>query len=297
MPMADKLKEANMKMTAIFILPGILLFCFAVLVPIGIAFYYSLFNWRSIIKPVWNNFGNYKELVTDPLFWRAVVNNLKLALYMVIGQIGIGYVLAFILVSKFIRFRSFHRTVLYFPAMISSVVLSFLWTLVYGNDYGILNTIIRFLGFGKYATAWLSNPKIIIEVLAVPLIWQWFGYYMVIFLGAFAAIPADILESAELEGAVGFKLIRFIYIPMTYNTLKVAIMLCLAGIMKTFDHVLVMTDGGPGVSSMVMSLYAYKTTFNGLRIGYGTTIAVGIVFISLIITLLSRKLMGGRRYE
>jgi raffinose/stachyose/melibiose transport system permease protein len=149
----------------------------------------------------------------------------------------------------------------------------------------------------KYATAWLSNPKIIIEILAIPLIWQWFGYYMVIFLGAFAAIPIDILESAELEGVTGIKLIQFIYIPMTYNTLKVAIMLCLASIMKTFDHVLVMTDGGPGTSSMVMALYAYKSTFNGLRIGYGTTIAMGIVFISLIITLLNRKLMGGKRYE
>jgi raffinose/stachyose/melibiose transport system permease protein len=186
---------------------------------------------------------------------------------------------------------------MYFPAMISSVVMSFLWTLVYSNDYGILNSILRLAGLGKYTIAWLSNPKIVVEVLAVPLIWQWFGYYTVIFLSAFVAIPAEVIEAAKLEGAVGFKLARYIYIPMTYDTLKVAVMLCLSGIMKAFDHVLVMTDGGPGTSSMVLALYAYKTTFVGLRHGFGSSIAVGIVFISLAITLLARTIMGGKRYE
>lgn len=295
--MSNNLKRADGKKVAIFVVPGILLFCFTIVVPICIAVYYSLFDWPSITKPMWNSFGNYKELIKDKVFWSALKNNLKLAFYMVVGQIGIGYLLAFVLISKKVRFVRFHRTVLYFPAMISSVVLSFLWTLVYSNDYGILNMILRMVGLEQYANAWLSNPNIIMEVLAVPLIWQWFGYYMVIFLGAFATIPTDVLESAELDGATGFKKVRYIFIPMTYNTLKVAIMLCLAGIMKTFDHVMVMTDGGPGNSSMVLALYAYKTTFNNLRIGYGTTIAVGIVFFSMIITIVTRKLMGGKRYE
>jgi raffinose/stachyose/melibiose transport system permease protein len=295
--MAERLKKANIKVLGPLVIPGIFVFCFALLIPIAIAVYYSFFNWRSITKPIWNNFENYKELVSDPIFWKALINNLKLALYTLIGQIGIGYFLAFALVAKWSKLRHFHRIVMYFPAMISSVVMSFLWTLVYSNDYGMLNAILRGIGLGKYATAWLSNPKIVVEVLAVPLIWQWFGYYTVIFLAAFAAIPSEILEAARMDGAVGFKLTRYIYIPMTYDTLKVAIMLCLAGIMKTFDHVLVMTDGGPGTSSMVLALHAYKTTFVGLRIGYGSSIAVGIVIISLIITMFARTIMGGKRYE
>jgi raffinose/stachyose/melibiose transport system permease protein len=295
--MAERLKEADKKVLGALVMPGISVFCFALLIPIVIAVYYSLFTWRSITIPAWNNFANYRELLVDPIFWKALINNLKLAFYTLVGQIGIGYFLAFAMVSRWARFQQFHRIVMYFPAMISSVVMSFLWTLVYSNDYGILNAILRLAGLEKYATAWLSNPRIVVEVLAVPLIWQWFGYYTVIFLSAFVAIPAEILESAELEGATGLRLAWHIYVPMTYDTLKVAVMLCLSGIMKAFDHVLVMTDGGPGTSSMVLALYAYKTTFVGLRHGFGSSIAVGIVVISLGITMLARTVMGGKRYE
>ncbi|MDR1105452.1 MAG: sugar ABC transporter permease [Treponema sp.] len=295
--MAERLKKADKKVLGVLIVPGISVFCFALLIPIAIAVYYSLFTWRSITKPVWNGFANFRELATDPIFWKALINNLKLAFYTLVGQIGIGYFLAFALVSRWVRFRQFHRIVMYFPAMVSSVVMSFLWTLVYSNDYGILNALLRLTGLGKYTTAWLSNPKIVVEVLAVPLIWQWFGYYTVIFLSAFVSIPSEVLESAKLEGAVGIKLAWRIYMPMTYDTLKVAVMLCLAGIMKAFDHVLVMTDGGPGTSSMVLALYAYKTTFVGLRHGFGSSIAVGIVIISLVITMLARTIMGGKRYD
>lgn len=295
--MAERLKQASLKALAALIMPGIVIFCFAIIVPMAVALYYSFFNWRSITRPVWNDFGNYKELITDPIFWKALVNNLKLALYTLIGQIGIGYFLAFALVSNWVQFRKFHRIVMYFPAMISSVVLSFLWTLVFSNDYGMLNAVLRGTGLGKFTTAWLSNPNIIVEVLAVPLIWQWFGYYTVIFLAAFVAIPQEILEAARLDGAVGVKLARYIYIPLTYETLIVAVMLCLSGIMKTFDHILVMTNGGPGTSSMVLALYAYNQTLIYLRLGYGTSIAMGIVIFSLIITLCTRLVMGGKRYE
>ncbi len=291
------LRKPSKKLISIFIVPGITLFCFSIIVPIVIALYYSFFDWPSITKPLWIGIDNYKELVRDNLFWFALFNNLKLAVYTLVGQVGIGYLLAFVLNSRIVKFSAFHRTVLFFPVLISTVVLSFLWMLVYSNDSGILNTLLDVVGLHKYATSWLSNPKIIVEVLAVPLIWQWFGFYMVIFMGALGTIPTDIYESAELDGAVGFKKAWYISVPMTYDTLKVSIILCLAGIMKMFDHILVMTDGGPGNSSIVLALYAYKTTFKNMQIGYGNTISIGIVVFSLIITVVTKKLLGGKRYE
>jgi raffinose/stachyose/melibiose transport system permease protein len=92
---AERLKEADRKVLGAMVVPGIAVFCFALLIPIAIAVYYSLFTWRSITKPVWNNFANYRELVSDPIFWKALINNLKLAFYTLAGQIGIGYFLAF----------------------------------------------------------------------------------------------------------------------------------------------------------------------------------------------------------
>ena len=272
------------------------LFVFSIVVPTLVAVWYSLNNWPGLTKPVWAGFSNFADLIHDSLFWSSLWNNLKLALYTLVGQVGIGYLMAFLLVSRLVTSRDFLRTVMFFPVMISTVVLSFLWTLVYNNDYGMLNVVLRAVGLGMYADAWLSDPHIVVGALAVPLIWQWFGFYMVIFMGALGTIPKEITESAELDGAVGFKKAFYISIPLTYDAVVVAVLLCLSGIMKMFDTVLVMTEGGPGNSSMVLALYAYRVSFRNFQLGYGNTIAVGIVVVSLAITFLARALLGGKRY-
>lgn len=295
--MVTKLKNPGKLATALFIIPGISLFSFSIIVPAVIAIVNSFFVWTSITKPVWSGVENYAELIHDELFWLSLRNNLVFAVLTLIGQIGLGYVIAFLLKSRLVELKKFHRTVMFFPVIISTVVLSFLWMLVYGNDYGILNNLLKITGLGQYATAWLSNPDTVINALAAPLIWQWFGLYMLIFMGALETIPSDVLESAEIDGAVGLKKILYINIPMTYNTLKVAIVMCIAGIMKMFDHILVMTAGGPGNSSMVLALYAYKVSFESFDLGYGSTISVGIIVFSLAITFLAKKLLGGKRYE
>lgn len=285
------------RLTAIFILPGMVLFAFTVIVPALVALGYSLNSWPSLTTPKWIGLANFIDLVHDGLFWLSLWNNLKLALYTLIGQVGIGYAMAFLLNSRLVAFRNFFRTVMFFPVLVSTVVLSFLWTLVYDNDNGMLNVALRALGLGHYATAWLSNPHVVVGALAVPLIWQWFGFYMVIFMGALGTIPKEILESAELDGAVGVKKALHITIPLTYDAVVVSVLLCLAGIMKMFDTVLVMTDGGPGNSSMVLALYAYRVSFRDIQLGYGNAIAVGIIVVSLAITSLARLLLGGKRYE
>jgi raffinose/stachyose/melibiose transport system permease protein len=273
------------------------LFAFTVVVPALVALGYSLNSWPSLTTPKWIGLANFIDLVHDELFWLSLWNNLKLALYTLIGQVGIGYAMAFLLNSRLVAFRNFFRTVMFFPVLVSTVVLSFLWTLVYDNDNGMLNVALRALGLGHYATAWLSNPHIVVGALAVPLIWQWFGFYMVIFMGALGTIPKEILESAELDGAGGVKKALHITIPLTYDAVVVSVLLCLAGIMKMFDTVLVMTDGGPGNSSMVLALYAYRVSFRDIQLGYGNAIAVGIIVVSLAITSSARLLLGGKRYE
>jgi raffinose/stachyose/melibiose transport system permease protein len=284
------------KLVAIFILPGMLLFVFSIIVPTLVALWYSLNDWPTLTKPQWAGLANFAELIHDKLFWSSLWNNLKLALYTLVGQVGIGYVMAFLLTSRLVTSRDFLRTVMFFPVLVSTVVLSFLWTLVYSNDYGMLNVVLRGVGLGAYANAWLSDPHMVVGALAIPLIWQWFGFYMVIFMGAIGTIPREVMESAELDGAVGFRKAIHISIPLTYDAVVVAVLLCLSGIMKMFDTVLVMTDGGPGNASMVLALYAYRVSFRNIQLGYGNTIAVGIVVVSLTITFLARFLLGGKRY-
>ena len=111
-------------------------------------------------------------------------------------------------------------------------------------------------------------------LVSIPLIWQYIGYYMVILQSAIASIGTDVLESAEIDGANGVQKALYITLPLIKNTVLVCITLCIAGNMKAFDNIFVMTKGGPGTSSMVMAMYGYQISFNQSNMGYGSCISV-----------------------
>ncbi|MDC7124909.1 MAG: sugar ABC transporter permease, partial [Spirochaetales bacterium] len=124
-----------------------------------------------------------------------------------------------------------------------------------------------------------------------PIIWQYIGFYMVILISAIASIDKEIFEVAELDGANGFQRAIKIVLPLIKNTILVCVTLCIAGNMKVFDHIFVMTAGGPGNASNVMALYGYKISFDQQNMGYGTTISVAIFIVSLAVIGGSQKLV------
>ena len=119
------------------------------------------------------------------------------------------------------------------------------------------------------------------SVVSIPLIWQYIGYYMAIILSAMTAIDKSIYEVAEIDGASGIERAVYITLPLIKDALGVAVMLCIAGNMKIFDHIYVMTNGGPGTSSMVMALSVYKTTFIKNRYGYASAMSVMIMILTM----------------
>lgn len=237
---------------------------------------------------------NYKELLMDGDFWGSFRNNLYIIVLCVIGQIGIPLVLCGLFISRTLKFKEFHRTVIFIPVVLSAVVIGFLWSMIYSKDMGILNLILRSLSMEGLIRNWLNDPDIVLRSVSAPLIWQYIGVYLVIFMSAIQGIPQSVLEVAELDGAVGFKKLRYVVFPLISNTIKVAIMLCISGNMKVFDHIYIMTGGGPGKSSMVMAQYAYTNSFEMFKLGYGSTISIGILVLSMTLIMLSRKLGGAK---
>ncbi|MFD1175467.1 carbohydrate ABC transporter permease [Paenibacillus puldeungensis] len=276
-----------------FLMPGIIIYAFIVVIPMILAMRFSLFNWSGGPKMHFSGFGNYLTLVQDKTFWISLKNNLVIIFFSVIGQVGIGFLLSVFLSSKLVKFKGFHRTVIFIPVILSSVVIGFLWTMIYNKDYGLLNWALNSLHLSSLIQPWLDDPKIVIYMVTIPIVWQYIGLYMVIFMSSLQSIPKEILEVAELDGATGWKKTRYITFPLLYDTVKVAIMLCIAGNMKVFDHIFVMTGGGPGTSSTVMAQYAYNNSFVMFKLGYGSAVSIGIMVISLLLILVSRKLMGG----
>ncbi len=287
--------KVSKKMLVAFLLPGIAIFAFIVVLPLLLSFRYSFFDWNGGRTMKFIGLANYADLLKDGDFWFSFRNNLIIIILCVVGQIGIALLLCGLFASRMLKLKEFHRTVIFIPVVLSAVVIGFLWSMIYNKDLGLLNTVLRALNLEGIIQNWLDDPRYVIYSVSLPLIWQYIGEYVIIFMAAIQGIEKSVLEVSELDGAVGFKKLRYVIIPQISGTVKVALMLCISGNMKVFDHIFIMTGGGPGKSSMVMAQYAYKNSFQMFKLGYGSAISIGILVLSLTLILLSRKMAGGER--
>jgi raffinose/stachyose/melibiose transport system permease protein len=276
---------------ALYLVPSLVVFLFVVIVPIFAAGYYSTFKWPGGKKMSPIGFQNYIDMFHDSIFWHSFLNNIYITVFCLAGQIGFAFLFASLLNTKGLRAKGFHRVVCYFPVTLSAVVVGFVWTMIYDYNYGILNFLFRFAGREDMVHKWLSDPSTIMSVVSVPLIWQYIGMYFVIILAAMTSIPTEVLEMAQIDGANGFKRAVHIVLPMIRSTLIICVMLCISGNMRVFDHIYAMTRGGPGYASSVMAQYAYNVSFMQVNMGYGSTLSIGILVISMILVTSSRNFL------
>ncbi len=283
--MLNSIRPKNRVIFAYLLIP-VVLFVFTVFVPLVAALFYSFFEWKGGPTKTFIGVDNYISLFHDNVFWSSFGHNMYLVVACIIGQIGIAFILVMVINSKLVKLKGVHRTFGFFPSTIAAVSLGFIWTMIYDQRRGILNWFLVKIGVidsVREGKVWLNDPALVMLLVSIPLIWQYIGYYMVIILSAVSAIDSEILESAEIDGASSVQRARYIVLPLVKNTLLVCITLCIAGNMKAFDNILVMTKGGPGYSSMVMALYGYKVSFEQSNPGYGSCISVGIFVCALAV--------------
>nr|WP_317283987.1 sugar ABC transporter permease [uncultured Sellimonas sp.] len=292
----NKLLYPKKRYFLLIIAPIVIWFAFAVLLPIINALRYSFFEWSG--GPMkFIGLDNYKTLLHDEVFRLALKNNLIIVVISVIGQIGIALIMAALLSSRMMKLKNFHRTVIFFPVLLSAVVVGFIWTLMYNSNYGFLNAILRAVGLDDLIFPYLDDPNRVLYSLIVPIIWQFIGLYMVILNSGMSNIGKEIYEMAEIDGATGAKKMFYITLPLIKPTLMAALIMCISGNMKVFSQIQVMTNGGPGNASMVMALYAYKRSFTMNEIGYGSAISIAILIISLILIAITRLIFGGKKED
>jgi raffinose/stachyose/melibiose transport system permease protein len=281
----------------VFLAPIIIIFFVNAIFPVFVSIYYSFFDWTGGRTMHFVGLANYFTLARDLEFWKGAYINLVIVIFCTVGQVGFALIISFLLISDKLKLKEFHRTVIFFPVTVSALVIGFIWSLMYNKDYGLINFFLRLLHLEKLILPWLDNPDYILVTVSIPVVLQFIGLYMIMFMGAIKGIPEEILECASLDGCNDVQKSLRITLPMIYSTFKVAVMICVSGTMKIFDHILVLTKGGPGKSSQVLAMYAYAISFDRLRLSYGSAISMGILILSLILTLSSRKLLGGKQYE
>ncbi|MFB7816032.1 carbohydrate ABC transporter permease [Paenibacillus chitinolyticus] len=272
------------------LLPALLIYSVFVIIPIFWSAYYGFFDWKGIGEAKFNGFDNYVEALKDPIFWLALKNNLIVVAASVFGQVPIALVLALVL-RKSNFFQRFIRSAVFMPMVLSSVVVGIIWSYIYHPQIGILNFLLEAVGLESWKKAWLSDKSVSMLALTVPIIWNYIGPYLIMFIAALQNIPSDIDDAAMIDGATGSRKLFSVTLPMIWDTVKVTIVLCISGSLKAFDLIYVMTGGGPAHSTELLASYMYNNTFSVYRFGYGSAISTLIIIISLVLITGSQRLM------
>lgn len=267
---------------ALALLPALMLFLLFVIVPVFWSAYYGFFNWKGLGEAKFIGLGNYVEIWNDPIFWRALRNNLIIVASSIIGQIPIALILALLLLRNTF-FTRLIRSAVFMPMVLSTVVVGLIWGYIYNPQFGLANKVLEIIGLESWTRAWLSDPKVNMFAISIPINWSNIGPYMVIFIAALQNISPEINDAAKIDGATGWKKLSQVTLPMIWGTVIVTLVLCISGSLKAFDHVIVMTGGGPAQSTELLATYMYNNTFDVYRYGYGSAVSTMIIIISALL--------------
>lgn len=274
--------------TAAYLLPSLLVYLLVFILPVVLVIVMSFFKFSSIKSFTFVGMSNYKTLFADRNVSLALKNNIFLVAVCLVGQLGIAFILACLLNSKRMKGGGIWRTVIYFPVTLSAVVIGYVWQFIYDYNYGLITYFMNAIGRGDAVTPLLAQVDRIMFYVCIPMIWQYVGFHLVIMMSAMTAIDQEVLEVAEIDGCNGAQKARYIIMPLIRPTLVVCVFLCISANMKAFDHIMTLTNGGPGYSSNVLALYAYNISFQQFNMGYGSAVSVFILVVTALLFVLSR---------
>jgi multiple sugar transport system permease protein len=254
--------------------------------PLAFAFVLIFHRWNIYTPMKWVGLGNIKLLLTDPLIWRALINTLYFLLIHIPLQLVLALGLAQLLNQK-IRGRAFFRASYFMPVVVSGVVVTILWQQMYATETGLINLLLQ--NFGLPKIGWLTDRRYAMPAIAIMATWKNVGLYVVLFLVGLQAIPAELYEAAELDGANAWQKFRLITVPMLNPTIMLVLLLSTIGGFSLFIEPYVMTGGGPVNSTLSGILYLYKQAFFFSKMGYATTIGFFWAMIIFAVVLLQRR--------
>lgn len=270
-----------------YVLPALLLILVLIYVPIILTGYYGLMKWDGIGEMDFIGLSNYTKLLTDDDFWQSSLNSLLLAIFSLLSLIG--YLAISLVLAAKIKGADLLRKIYLIPMLLSSVAIAQLWLKIYHPSNGLLNSLLVFFGVDN-PPAWLAEPNLVLGAIFVPIIWQYAGFYILIYYAALKNIPDSVIEAAKIDGASPLQIAYKIKLPLIMGVIKVTIVLSFVGSLKYFDLIYVMTGGGPNGASEVIASYMYKQAFNSYNFGYGSAVGFALLLFCLLATVVIQRL-------
>jgi raffinose/stachyose/melibiose transport system permease protein len=274
----------------LFIAPMLIFFAIFLLYPIINSIILSFFEWKGFTNTPFENFigfSNYIRMSDDSILKIAFKNTFYFVSVSLLLQNLIGLAISFFLFYGKLKGSIIWRSIIFFPAMLSAVIIGLVWRRIFMED-GLLNQILYFLKLDFLAIPWLTNFVTPIWVVTFVSVWQWTGYNMVIYYAALQGLDYNIIESAKVDGANWMGNITKIVIPQLWKTISLVVILNIIGGFKVFDLIYVMTKGGPAHKSEVLTSHIYFQSFaifGTNRMGYASAIAVILTLIVLIFSI------------
>jgi len=270
-------------MGGIFVLPSLIVFTLFMFLPIILGFWYSLTNYTGLSKTYdFIGFGNYAKLFSDRYFKVSIKNNIIYAVLFSTMTMLVSLILASLL-NQLTKFRKLFRTLFFLPYISSMVSVAVIWKMIFNPAGGPLNTFLQKRGPAN-PPQWLASTKWALFAVVIVSVWKSCGYYMLIFLAGLQNIPDSLYESAALDGASSLKRYFKITLPMITPSIFLNMVLVTINSFQVFDLVNVMTEGGPGMSTNVLSYRIYYEGFKRMNMGYASSIAYFLFALILAVT-------------
>lgn len=288
--MKDTMKHPGVY--TLFVAPTLFLYTLFFVYPMITSLAYGFTDWNGLDEPRYIGFGNFAEAFGDEDFVNAIYNNLIFILFAVFVQVPLIVFFA-ILISSVKRLQGFYKTTVFVPSILSTSVIGILWGFIYQPEVGPINRMLGWLGIEPIY--WLADMKWAMFSVLVVNAWQWMGFFIVLVLAAILAIPRELNEAADIDGASGWHKAAYVTVPLIRPIISVVIMLSIAGAMKVVDIVLVMTKGGPVGSTEVMASYMVTKAINYGEYGYGTALSIVIFAFALVLTALYQFAIARRQ--
>lgn len=291
-------KKRNLE-ALIFVLPAVLLLGMFVYFPLveNVIHSFQSFTLSSATKK-WVGLENYKHLLSDKTILVCLKNNILYAFISIIVQVGFGLVLAAVLEDvAFHKLAPFFRSVYFIPTVISMTVVCLLFEFVYNPQMGLLNSFLEAVGLDDLTRVWLGSKKTAMYAVIAVSQWQSTGYVTMLFIVAIQKIPRDLYEAAEVDGASKLQRFWAITVPQVKQMFFVTMVLTVAGAFTVFNEPYILTGGGPGIATMVLSLHMYQTGFVKNNMGYASTIAMLIFVITAVMSSVQFLTYGVEKEE
>lgn len=265
--------------------PALLIYSLIMLVPMVWSLGYSFTKGNTIDGFTANGLGNFERLFTDPAAREALWFTLKYATVVTAGQVVAGYLLALLYVFFLKKASALVRTLVFFPVVLPTVAVGLLFQKLFqvAPQTGPVNSLLNAVGIDSID--FFGSAGSSFWVLVAMDIWRSMGFYAVLLFAGLLDIPEEVMESARMDGASGLRLIRHIVLPLSFPVLMSSLIFSINGTLKVFDSVFALTNGGPGNDTTPLTLYMFQTSFTYGDYGYGSSIALLLTVLSLLVTL------------